>query len=163
MTAWYGRSLQDLREPSLWQSRAAETRAIRLLLLRSFHQTVAVRLERSGDFVQLIAVGSGGDDMTILDRPADAALPPLGLRWVRPLALADWHRVESLLAAASFSAMPLDNETGSDGAEWIIERAGGGEYRMVTRWSPGRDGPDAAYRRACDALLDLAGPELTAR
>lgn len=58
------------------------------------------------------------------------------------------------------SGCPMKAGLGADGAQWIIERAKDGEYRMVDRWSPESSGPDAAFRRACETFLALAGEDL---
>jgi hypothetical protein len=45
---------------------------------------------------------------------------------------------------------------GTDGAQWIVERAKNGRYRMV-RWSPEQN---EAFVAACDVFLDLAGRDI---
>ena len=59
---------------------------------------------------------------------------------------------------------PTENVMGNDGAQWVIERAKAGAYRLVERWSPTYDAASAAenagFVRACDLFLDLAGRDL---
>ena len=78
----------------------------------------------------------------------------------RLLTKAEIARVETALAAASFDTIPTEGEQGHDGAQWVIERAKGGAYRLVERWSPDETGKHPAFVAACDVFIDLAGRDL---
>ena len=75
----------------------------------------------------------------------------------RDLPLSDVTKIEAALDAAQFDELPPRTMGGLDGAEWIVERAKHGTYRIVARWSPGEDDP---FARACNLFLALAGRDL---
>lgn len=148
---WYGKHLAAMNEPSLFEAAARSEAALRFLWLRTFHQPICVRMTREGERVSLVATrlsGEGGYE------PGTIAA-----RVERTLAVADWLGIEDALDLARFDAPPIREGFGADGAQWIVERARNGNWRMVERWSPDRPGPHADFRRACEAFLGLVGDE----
>jgi hypothetical protein len=147
ISEWYGRPLLQMSEPSLWKAAGEGKTALRFLLVPSFRSPTFVRLERDETGARLVAVRDGD------------------VRVERPLSLAEWDHIDALLAEASFDTMPLDDrdEAGLDGEQWIVERARSGTYRLVSRWSPRVTKSNPGYRRACEAMLALAGPDVTER
>jgi hypothetical protein len=85
----------------------------------------------------------------------------VGIRCERDLRPEEWDEVDQALRAASFDTLPETvAHLGADGEQWILESARNGEYRVVDRWSPRESGGDAAFRRASETFLDLAGTDL---
>jgi hypothetical protein len=56
--------------------------------------------------------------------------------------------------------MDTESKAGTDGAQWIIEHASDHRYRLVERWTPKSDPDQAAFVRACEKFLELAGRDL---
>jgi hypothetical protein len=146
---WYGKHLVAMDEPSLFELAASGGSALRFLWLRTFHHPIAVRLHRSEGIVKLVALrltGQGGYEPGTID-----------VRIERDVDEADWIRVEAALDAARFDDPAPEVGLGADGAQWIVERARGGEYRMLDRWSPDVAGPHGDFRHACETFLRLVG------
>jgi hypothetical protein len=76
------------------------------------------------------------------------------------LAEPDWLRLRAALQDKSIWAAPARTPLGLDGAEWLLEAAVADRIRASRRWSPSLDGDDAPFRRACEVMLALAGPEV---
>lgn len=149
---WYSQHLTAMGEPSLVDVASGGGTAVRFLWLRSFHQPIAVRVQATEDAMRLVATrlsGAGGYEPGIVES-----------RTERVLTAQEWRRLEEALAEAVFDTTPATRATlGADGAQWIVERAQDGCYRMVERWSPEPAGADAAFRSACEAFLALAGEQ----
>jgi hypothetical protein len=156
---WYADQLRDLKEPSLWQlSKTQKTQTYRFLWLRSFHHPTSVRLDVGEDGTAVVTTkitsGQGGDEP-------------------RKLIVNKSH---SLTKEQTASFLDLINEAGFwdlatyeeevvgpdgkkivevhvDGAEWILEGAKDGKYKVVDRWSPEK-GPVRAL--GLTMLIDLA-------
>jgi hypothetical protein len=149
---WYGKHLRAMKEPSLWAAASRGSTAYRFLWLRTWGRPIAVRVTVNGTGAHLVVTrlsGSGGYE------PGDVEL-----RRERDLGRADVQRIESALADADYDTTPAEGEAGMDGAEWIIERAAAGNYRLVERWSPAPTGPSASFRAACEVFLELAGRDV---
>lgn len=147
---WYGKQLRAMGEPSLWAAALAGKTAVRFLWLRTWGRPIAVRVDVDGGLARLVATRLTGDGGY---RPGK-----IDVQRSRALTAAEWEEVERALAAATFDTMPAQAEAGLDGAQWILERAKGGTYHLVDRWSP--LGRYAAFAHACQVLLDLAGRDL---
>ena len=139
-------------EPSLWNAAVHCEVAYRFLWLRTFHKPIAVRLTFDGKKAHVTATRLGGQ--------GGYAPGTVEVRRDHDVPLDAWNRVESALAAAHFDTMPVDELGGNDGAKWIVERAKGGSYRLVERWSPAADGAEAEFRKACEQFLDIAGRDI---
>ena len=146
---WYGKHLRAMHEPSLWASAVRNETVWRFLLLRTWGKPIAIRVTRDGHLVATRLSGQGGYDPGTIDA-----------RREKTLASADVKRIESALAAASFDTTATEGDMGMDGAEWVIERAMGGAYRLVERWSPDVTHKDPAFVAACDVFIELAGRDL---
>lgn len=149
---WYGKHLRAMGEPSLWTASSRGETAYRFLWLRTWGRPIAVRVTFDGAKAHLYATrlsGDGGYDPGKVDVRRD-----------RDLALGDWQHIEAALASASYDTTDVAGDMGLDGAQWIIERAKGGKYRLVERWTPTKTGKYAAFRAACDVFVDLAGRDL---
>jgi hypothetical protein len=61
------------------------------------------------------------------------------------------------LVALKESALPVpEGRGGLDGSRWILEGGRTDRRVLVDHWSPQEVGPDAAFRRAGNYILDLA-------
>jgi hypothetical protein len=127
---WYGKHLAAMNEPSLSCSRPTTSEAYRFVWLRSFHEPWAIRVERTATGAHLFAVETDGRGGYGAGRPSDTIS--------RELDSSGWNSLAACIQSADFWQMPLDEErSGFDGAEWIVEGLRGGEYRVISRWSPG--------------------------
>jgi hypothetical protein len=139
---WYVKHLRAMHEPSLLKlSKDTSKQSYRFLWLRTFHHPVSTRLEVADDgsaqlFVKVLN-GKGGYDpgrMIInhtIKVSKDSVDYFLGL-----LQKADFWNIPT--------EQPESSAIGVDGAQWIIEGVGGGQYHVVDRWSPD-EGP---FRKA---------------
>ena len=149
LNEWYGKHLKAMREPSLLKESRSETEVYRFLWLRSFHNPIAVRVDRNGSNVNLVVKklsGAGGYDPGKL-------IVSKNLR----LDQGQWCEFMGMLERAKYWNEPLDDANGAhiDGAQWILEGVREGRYHAVDRWTP----DDGAFREACVYLLELGGVE----
>lgn len=133
----------------------AANEAYRFLWLRSFHNPIVVRIERTGEHYELSATimsGAGGYDPGIVSR-----------RITKALSQSDWARLVAALDKLGFWTMPTEPApsddgivtVGVDGANWIIEGRRD-SHHVVDRWS-GEDGVQAVGI----LMLTLAGIDLS--
>ena len=145
---WYSRQLQALNEPSFIETLDTEKVFIRFLWLRTFHNPVAIRIERSPQSQAILSFtmtdGAGGYD------PGD-----ISASFSRPLTLAELESIKALLTAADLCGERSAPEPGMDGSQWIFERRSGNNYCVVDRWSP----ESGALFELGRLLLQLAGFE----
>jgi hypothetical protein len=144
---WYSKTLQALKEPSLWE--------YRFLWLRSFDEPIAVRLivtDRGGRLVSKMTSGKGGYGPGHLILHRESLLSqqvPVFLDAIQELHFWDLPTRKPEVIRADGSI-----ETGVDGARWIIEGVKHGRYHVVDRWSP--DSPDPAHKLGVELLIDIA-------
>ena len=146
---WYGKHLGAMNEPSLWAAAVRGETVWRFLYLRTWGKPIAVRVTSDGHLHATRLSGSGGYDPGTIEAHRE-----------RTLGKSDVARIETALAAASFDTTPTEGEMGHDGAQWVIERAKAGQYRLVERWSPDITKTSPAFVAACDVFIDLAGRDL---
>jgi hypothetical protein len=109
---------------------------------------MAVRIERNGSAMKLFFKeldGSGGYE-------------PGKLIETKALKIdeSEWCGFMAILERANYWNQTLEkDDSGNDGAQWILEGVRENRYNAVDRWSP-RDGD---FRDACIYLLELAGVE----
>jgi len=150
---WYAPHLRVMGEPSLSCGATSEAEVYRFLWLRTFHRPIAVRVARDAQGARLVAVelsGAGG-----------YAPGAIVSKVEKSLGAADWQTLMTALAGIDFWRMPtlpLQDPSGLDGAQWIVEGRRGSDYHVVDRWTP-REG---AYRDAGLAFLKLAGIDVPA-
>jgi len=127
---WYGKHLASMNEPSLSCSRPMASEVYRFTWLRSFHEPWAIRVERTASGALLLAVETNGKGGQGAGRPTYTVSRELGN--------SGWNTMAACIQAADFWRLPLkDQSFGLDGAEWIFEGLRAGEYRVISRWSPG--------------------------
>lgn len=151
---WYANHLRAAGEPSLLSAaRAGQADTLRFVWLRTFDPPVIVRIEGvSGRRPRLIGyelTGAGGYEPGTVARKVD-----------RLLTAAEASDLRRRLVVNNPLRLPAGSancDTGTDGSQWIIERASGHRYKMVDRWSPDT-GP---VRGAGMAMLRLTGWKFT--
>jgi hypothetical protein len=129
---WYSQELEVLKEPSLLAlSRNPSSESYRFLWLRTFNHPVAVRLDIREDGIGVITtkVASG----TAGFRPGQ-----LSENMSRPLMREQTQAFLKRLGKVGFWSLPnpINDQTGTDGSQWIIEGVKKGNYHVVDRWSP---------------------------
>ena len=129
---WYSSQLTAMAEPSL-SCGLRPGQEYRFTWLRTFHHPVVVRVSQNQGRVSLTAIelnGAGGYEPGKVLRRKEATLSN-----------AQFRDLQAALAGASFWSIPTTEEnSGLDGAEWIVEASDNGRYHVVVRWSP-NDGP----------------------
>ena len=146
---WYGKQLVAMHEPSLWASAVRSETVWRFLYLRTWGKPIAVRVTADGHLFATRLGGQGGYDPGTIEAHRE-----------RTLGKSDIARIESALDAASFDTAATEGDMGNDGAQWVIERAKAGQYRLVERWSPDVTKTSPAFLAACNVFIDLAGRDL---
>ena len=112
---------------------------------RFLDQTILKALPRKGKGLKVELVP---DSVVKGDRKADIVLN----RRIN-LTSREWNKVDSLIKAADFWAVPPTKQaTGMDGSQWIIEAHTKENYRFVQRWAP-KD----KFRIIGEFLIELSG------
>ncbi len=146
---WYSGLWREADEPSLYL-KSQDPHAIPSL---RFSWAPALR---PAVFVRIDHMPSGGDRLTA------KMLPSVGgddqdfgaKRFERYLRPGELQTLTALLGRAKpFDLIPTPCDAGADGAQWILEDAAPGRYRMVNRWSP-KSGPIYQVGRQ---MLSLTG------
>ena len=142
---WYTKHLKAMGEPSLLAQPDSPSESYRFLWLRSFHHPVAVRVWAScdGHFINVKQTdGQGGYEpgRVITDK-------------THQLTDAEWDHFISLLDRSCYWQLQTEiDDSGFDGARWILEGVREGRYHVVDRWTP--EGGD--FREVCLYLLKLS-------
>ncbi len=143
---WYSKYLRAMLEPSLSCGTRPDGYAYRFLWLRSFHHPIAMRIEKNGPAVTFNAVeldGTGGNAPGGIVKSVQ-----------RELSSAEQSEFLAKLARVDFwNLRKNEARFGVDGAQWLLEGAENGQYRVVERWSP----PPGPYRDVCLLLLEFTG------
>lgn len=131
---WYSAQLRALEEPSLLDlADHRPSHSYRFLWLRTFNHPVAIRIDIKPDGTGLLTIkacsGAGGFAPGTLIENMTQALSDIQVNSF--LELVD--RVDFWSAPN-----PVEDQTGTDGSEWIIEGVRDGKYHVVDRWMPER-------------------------
>ncbi len=134
LASWYAHELEVLEEPSLLEmAKNPVCESYRFLWLRTFHNPVAVRLDVRDDGIGVITtkVASGASGFPRKDVHLIESMS-------RPLTPDETRAFLLQVGKGSFWSLAshVEDRTGMDGSEWIIEGAKDGKYHVVTRWSP---------------------------
>ncbi|MEZ6030980.1 MAG: hypothetical protein R3C46_14705 [Hyphomonadaceae bacterium] len=141
----YSMTMDWLELPSLSCGAPRADETYRLVWLRSFHQPVAIQIDRSGNRYTLDVATS--NEARLSGKPLQ--------RIHRQLTKDDWSRIVAGLERIDFWTLPSSDQVsgffaedesgdiivtsaGKDGAEWIIEGRAG-HYHAVDRWSDVED------------------------
>lgn len=131
--SWYSNQLNALREPSLFVlAKEEESESYRFLWLRTFHHPIAVRVDRlqsDGSWILAtkIASGAGGYSPGTLTTNTSCKLTAREVQ-----------NLKSKFERSGFwnAPNPVNDPTGEDGSQWIIEGVKAGHYHVIDRWSP---------------------------
>ena len=142
------------REPSLLQeSKESGLESYRFLWLRTFHHAVVIRINvlKNGTG-KLFAKSSSGE--AGFAEPNRKIVEDIS----RSLSRDELRRFLKALNETRFWSIPTvrkADQTGEDGADWLLEGVKDGKYHAVLRWSPcGRSGP--GKREVCSLGSELA-------
>ncbi len=149
---WYSKQLIALKEPILFND-TSKKEIFRFTWLRSFHNPVAIRIEKLGNDYKIfwkLCDGAGGyapgkliiDKQKVIDKSA-------------------WDEFIKLLDQMDFWNLSTQEEViGADGAEWILEGKSFNQYKVVERWTPNHD---SSYYLCCDFLINLTDLKIADR
>lgn len=138
-----GAELAAMGEPSL--SCGKSGRAYRFTWLRSFDDSVSVRVYQDGNVWVIVAVELDKSDVVV--RRLHAELSDFGMK-----------KLQRLVKSSDAWSLPTTNDrTGLDGSVWIVELRGSRRYHLIKRWSP-RNGPVRAMGLAFLALTHWKFP-----
>ena len=139
---WYSGQLFALKEPIIF-SNETQDEIYRFTWLRTFHNPIAIRIEKQDGNYTLywkLANGAGGYD------PGE-----LEINKQKTLDKKIWEEFISKLNGADFWNLGVvHNENGKDGSQWILEGKSTNKYHVVDRWSPGKG---SKFYECCDYLL----------
>jgi hypothetical protein len=135
-----------MNEPNLFEARnGAKTEIYRFMILPTWGNSIAVRVEKKGERYHLSArrlSGQAGYEVGTLAESKDLELNP-----------DDSKSLASLLEKLNFFQMTTqDKVRGFDGDEWILEGLNQGKYHVVTRWCASKYDPD---KRGLKAFLEI--------
>ena len=130
----YSKQLKALDEPSIYAQKHDPSRQLyRFTWLRSFHNSVSIRLEIEKD-------GSGLLYVKMSNALEENSAEKITKNEIIIIEKEDVHEFLELLAQKNFWKLPSAREIfGLDGAEWIIEGLSNGKYHLVDRWSPEKE------------------------
>ena len=140
---WYSKHLFAMREPILFPN-SSQTETYRFVWLRTFHNPIAIRIEKQQNIYLLtwkLCDGAGGYE------PGR-----LSIAKQKQIDENTWENFKKLLNKIDFWKMDTEvKEMGFDGSQWILEGKVADKYHVVDRWTP-RGG---AYYECCDFLIGL--------
>jgi hypothetical protein len=156
LSDWYSKQLTALHEPSLWQEslRNPGAEVYRFLYLRSFDHPISVRLtvtaEGSGLLTAKETNGQGGFHTGRLIRNTTVRLSKQDTQWF-------CDRLD--LDEVGYWKLPSRQKAEKgmitvDGAQWIVEGAKNGHYKIVDRTSPPVEDP--IHWIGIDLMIHLA-------
>lgn len=131
LNTWYSKMLFALNEPILKDYHGSKE-IYRFTWLRSFHHPVSIRLEKQEDKINLftkVSNGAGGYEpmKLITDKVID-------------ITLQEFNILLGKVNETKFWSLPTEmQDSGNDGAEWIIEIVKKDKYHLVTRNTPFED------------------------
>jgi hypothetical protein len=129
---WYSSELRVLEEPSLYSlSKSTSAESYRFLWLRSFHHPVAIRLDLKPDGTSIMSVkvasgAAGFRPGVLIEQRSQAVGKEQTQAFLKRVADLHFWDVPN----------PVNDQTGTDGSQWIIEGVKAGQYHVVDRWTP---------------------------
>jgi hypothetical protein len=129
---WYGRNLHALQEPSLFAlTKMPLSESYRFLWLRTFNHPVSIRIDCKPDGSSVVTAkitsGTAGYNPGVLSQTSSRTLTK--------------EQTQSFLKqidAVGFWQLPseINDQSGTDGSQWVIEGVKQGKYHLVDRWTP---------------------------
>jgi hypothetical protein len=149
---WYGKSLERMNESPLPEAAENTTTEIyRLLILPTWGNSIAVRVQKRGEFYHLSARRLDGQ----------AGYYPGNLVESKDVDLdgENSKTLDALIQSMNFFRMATEDDVrGADGDEWVIEGVSRGNYHVITRWCAPSYGPDKRglkpFLALCKFLID---------
>lgn len=153
--AWYGKCLDQMKEPRLPEA-AKETNAViyRMMILPTGGNPIAVRVQKLNGVYSISA--------RRLDGKAGFYAGKLIEQKDIQLSEDDSRALDVLITNLNLFEMPTDDEVvGLDGVECIVEGVSGGKYHVVERWCPdsynSQERSLKAFNALCRFLVDRSG------
>ncbi len=141
---WYSNALSAMNEPILFIDKT-NNEVYRFTWLRSFHHPIAIRIAKQGDayficWKSLSGAGGYAPGKLIVNKQKN-------------ISKVIWNKFIEQIAGIDFWSMKTSvNETGLDGAQWILEGRSVGKYHVVDKWTPQAS---SDYYKCCDFLIGL--------
>ena len=153
---WFSKHLFAMKEPLLF-NKNSNRECFRFLWLRTFHEPVAIRIERNNNDVYLFwkkCDGAGGYE------PGN-----LIINKRKKLTTSHWNTFTSKIDSINFWTENVNDFGGLDGSEWILEGASPINYHVIHKWSPKGRGTESddieKYYKICRYLIDLTDLEIS--
>lgn len=151
LVTWYSGMLKALKEPILF-NKSVKKEIYRLTWLRTFHNPVAIRIEKSEGGYTLfwkLCDGAGGYE------PGQ-----LIINKSKKITQEDWDDFQDLLQEIDFWNIETEEKglEGNDGSQWILEGLGQKGYHVVDRWTPQQNG----YYNCGNFLIEMTDLEIPA-
>ncbi|HYV91221.1 MAG TPA: hypothetical protein VE978_05535 [Chitinophagales bacterium] len=142
---WYSQHLFAMREPVIFMDKS-QNEIYRFTWLRTFHNPVAIRIEKQGDTYLLywkLCNGAGG-----------YAPGKLTIDKQRMIDKQTWEKFKIKLDEIDFWNLATNEKemSGTDGSQWILEGKTSKQYHVVDRWTPS---DKSKYYQCCDFLIGL--------
>ncbi len=152
LVTWYSRQLFALREPVIYEDKS-QNEIYRFTWLRTFHNPIAIRIEKHVDEYVLywkLSNGAGGYD------PGE-----LSIAKQKILDKKTWQEFIRRLNQTDFwKLISKEVNFGKDGSEWILEGKAENKYQVVDRWTPEEN---SRYYQCCNFLLSLTDLKIKGR
>ncbi|OOQ58022.1 hypothetical protein BC343_10180 [Mucilaginibacter pedocola] len=136
--------LQALKEPIIYADKTNKE-IYRFTWLRTFHNPIAIRIEKDGSNYKLywsVCDGKGGYD------PGKLVVAKS-----RNLNKQNWDNFLKKVSIAGFWTMRTDKDFfATDGSQWILEGKVNTKYNVVEGWSPSAS---TGFYKCCDYLITL--------
>jgi len=141
---WYSHHLYAMREPVIFTDKS-QNEIYRFTWLRTFHNPIAIRIEKHNDSYTLywkLCNGAGG-------------YQPGRLTVSKQLTIdkSTWSEFIKLLNQIDFWNLKTNEKIfGCDGSQWILEGKLLEQYHVVDRWTPDEN---SKFYHCCDFLIKL--------
>lgn len=144
VNTWYSKHLFAMKEPVIYTDKS-QTETYRFTWLRTFHNPIAIRIEKNKDTYMLywkLSDGAGGY------QPGK-----LTINKQKKIDKSTWDEFQNHLNQIDFWKMnPNEKTFGNDGSQWILEGKTTTQYNVVDRWTPSEK---SKYYECCDFLIGL--------
>lgn len=147
---WYSDHLFAMQEPILFDSEN-NFEIFRFTWLRTFHNPVAIRIQKNEGQYQLVwkvCDGAGGY------KPGNLIVDEK-----KTLSKSVWNKFKKLIETSDFWELPTNEKEilGNDGFQWILEGAVPKRYHVIDRWTPGEK---SSIYQIGDYLIALTNLEI---
>ena len=148
----YSEQLFALKEPVVYND-SSQNEVYRFTWLRTFHNPVAIRIQKNADGYVLywkLSNGAGGykPGILIIDKQ-------------RVLDRKTWDEFLDKINQIDFWNLQLKRDArGTDGSQWILEGKSKNKYHVVSKWTPHKGN---TYYDCCNFLLSLTDLKISGR